>query len=312
MPLLSLPALDPSAAPTAPAADAPKWTDVWSAFGTLGATAFALIAIVVTIVLAAQAQKKATAQRQEDGREAARLRQEDLQRATEQREEDLRRAAELRQEDLDRAAQDRQEADQRLRDEREAADRRLLQERADWDRRQIRDWQAASASALLRRISAIQPHLDRVALLHEVRGMYGLTPPTEDQVRHAVEQLQQGAHTEALALGSAVGTELYRNLVTLVVSASSAVRLLRSEGASIDVNSMAARIGACLRAYCRYVRLRLCELIETGVIPPETGGVPSLRLAATGGAAWSPQNQPLGWREDTDTDPDDPQFQPRF
>ncbi|MGW4802976.1 hypothetical protein [Kitasatospora sp. NPDC004272] len=309
MPLPSLLTADPSAAPSpSTGADGPSWTDKWSAFGTVGATVFALIAIVVTIALAWQAQKKATAQRQEDDRAAARLRREDQDEADRRRREDLQRAAELRQEDLDRAAREREEADRRLRDERSAADQRLLQERADWDRRQIRDWQAASAIALLHRIAEVQSYIEDVALVTMVRGQPG---STAHQIRQAVDSLQQGAYTDALALGSATGTELYRNLVSLVVSAPDVLQTLRAENPGLHRGHASVAIGVHLRAYCRYVRLRLCELIETGVIPPETGGVPSLRLAATGGATWSPLVQPPGWQEDTNTDPADPQFTPR-
>ncbi|RPE27305.1 hypothetical protein [Kitasatospora cineracea] len=298
MPPLFLPVLDPSASPpAAPAPDAPKWTDIWSALGTVGATLFALAAIAVTVVLAQQDRKKAAQQRHDDGVEAARLRREDLQRAADQRTEDLARAA-----------QERAEADQRLLGERAAADQRLAQERADWDRRQVRDWQAVAATGLLHRIAEIQPYIEDVALINFVRIKGG---NRAEHVHLAIQRLQQGAYTDALALGSEAGTQLYRSLVSLVVSAPDVLQALGRENPSLHKGNASVAIGAHLRAYCRYVRLRLCQLIETGVIPPDTSGVPSLRLAATGAGAWTPVDQPPGWQEDTNTDPDDPQFTAR-
>jgi hypothetical protein len=244
-----------------------------SAWGSLGAVVFAVVAIGATLWLA---------------------------------DRDRKRSEQLRQQDLAAAAQDRAEADARLIAERAAADQRLRDERADRDRRQARDWQAAAAVRLLERIAGIQPHLVRLT-------NHQTSPVAQPDRTEAIRHLRDGAMSDALALGDANGTLLYRTLAGLVVGATPAMNELQrtgSDGATLGAS--AEMLALNVRRYSRYVRLWLHHLIEHGSIPDHAVG-PARSLhapiltALTAQVAWTPIEHPAGWDEDTDLDPDDPQ-----
>lgn len=260
-------------------ADPPKWTDVVTAVGTLSAAVAAVFAIGATLWLARR---------------------------------DRSAAEELRQADLAQAAQDRAEADQRLRDEREASDQRLRDERADADRRQVRDWQAAAAVNLLERIAGVQPHLERIAAGRP--AFRDASEVGDSSRRDAVLALQQGAYTDALALGCANGTVLYRTLVSLVVSTPIVLdEISKAEGSTPGLREKVAETAALnIRRYARYVRLQLCRLIETGDIPDSAVGQDARSVdapvVAISAVMWTPVETPDDWFQDTNTDSKDPQF----
>ncbi|MER7850618.1 hypothetical protein ABTZ03_42570 [Kitasatospora sp. NPDC096077] len=266
-------------------ADSSKWTDEVSAVGTLAGAVFAMVAIIATMVLALR---------------------------------DRDRSNKLREEDQRQAARDRADSDQRLREEREAADRRLREEREAADRRQVRDWQAENAIALLHRIADLHPHLAFLAT--HLPAFDRLDLVVGEDLRGAVGSLQRGAHSEALALGSPVGTVLYRNLVHMVMSLEPTVRealdRLPSDAERAEAWAVGkVRLETDLRRYSRYVRLWLCELIEKGEILSEpqqaqtaVGDLPHLGGVWPPRSPWTPQVPPPGWSEDTDLDPADPQF----
>lgn len=214
---------------------------------------------------------------------------------------DRRRSEALRQEDASNAARAATEAEQRLRDERNAANRRLLDERADLDRRQVRDWQAAAALDLLDRIAGLQPYFGSLTVRGSIRS---------DERDAAVLHLQQGAHAQALALGNRNATELYRRLAANVVGVPTAMRELPDAFADDPemLGAVASMVVLNTRRHARYVRLWLCHLIERGQVPDEAVRDAPLLTAVASAVMWTPMLTPDGWWEDTNTDPDDPQF----
>lgn len=274
-------------------AEQPKWTDVWSAYGTVGAAAFAVLAVGVTIWLAHRDRKNSERLRQQDAAAAAAQRAEDLARAT----------------------QDRLEADQRLRDERVDADRRLREEREDRDRRQARDSQIAAARALLNRLASFHVNQDML--------LWPSSKNVEDwslrlrAERSVIDDLRAGAYSEALALGSPQGLALYRNLVSLVVSVRDTLGRYvdEAEMGGDELQDVADAIAPNLRRYARYVRLWISQIVESGTIPDDAvgpDGMPAdMPILGDFSPVWTPRILPPGWTEDVATDPNDPQFAPR-
>lgn len=265
-------------------ADPPNWTDKLSAWSSVLASVFALIAIGITVWFAVR---------------------------------DRRRSEALRREDLAAAAQAATEADQRLREEREAADRRLIAERADWDRRQVRDWQAAATLSLLERIARLEPFINHLSTWQNPNLDMGATgSEARKAALAAIDHLQQGAYSDALALGSEQGATLYRELVALVVSVQPTLDGFARQDPQPAVSEAARLCSLHVRRYSRYVRLWLCQLIDEGQIPeravrpfPPTVDAPVLG-GTLSGMVWTPVEVPVGWWEDTRTDPDDPAFTP--
>jgi hypothetical protein len=280
----SLPAVILTASP-----DSIKWTDEWTAVGTVALAAVTVATVIVTVFLARRDRKD----------QAARL-------------EDERRRGEV-----ERAA-----AEQRLREERDLADERLREERDAAERQRFRERQINIAAMLMERIAALHPFWRRAAV-----PAYQYIPGRDvvaEAAEAAIESLQAGARSDALMLGDPVCSQLYITLARLVASAHTGQWLKKASEAlghdleAAERNALVERTTHDLRRYSRYVRLWLAKLIAGEPVPEEAFGPTGLRGAPdapflNGQHAtlyWSPMLVPDGWQDDTSVDADDPQFRP--
>jgi len=272
-------------------ADDPKWTDQWTAYGTVG------LAVVTVLGLGLSLWGERRARKIGDKR--------------------------LR-EEQERAQEDREAAEQRLREEREESDRRIREERAAADHRQLRERQIKNATELLHRIADLHPYLPVLPLL---RGHRSSRDPFADRLaecRDAVLSLQRGAETEVHALHNRQAAELYRTYVQLVLAVregSWAQQLdqLKHPELGQAQEKLCARIEGDLRRFALYVRLWLEVLIEGDEIPQDVLGplasvgspsIPVLGNPPEYGAFWNPQSIPPRWYDYLQLDPGDPQFRP--
>jgi hypothetical protein len=281
-------------------ADAIKWTDQWTAIGTVLLFIATLGTVVVTIFLAWR-----------DRRDAAKRLKEQQDQATAERQ----RAEE-------RLLEERRLAEERVREERELANRRIREEREAADQRQFRERQINIASDLIRRISDLHPHLYWV--VRPPLNQTQLKSRAADDAEAAIDALQDGARGEALMLGDPVGSQLYITLAYLVTSAHTGKWLvLAAEAAGRQLENderlaLVNRTELDVRRYSRYVRLLLAKLISDGAIPEEAYGPSGLKGKPDVPILndchptihWTPMTVPDGWWDDTSVDAKDPQFRP--
>lgn len=273
-------------------ADPPKWTDQWTAYGTVALAAVTVATLVATLWLAHRDRKDA----------AARLAEEQA-----------------------RARTDRAEAEQRLREEREEGDRRIREEREAVENRQLRERQIANAAALLHRIADLQPYLANVPVLASLNSRPRVSPEFADrEALDAIIRLRHGAQAEAYALHNPRAAGLYRAYVQLVVAAkvgawAEQLRDVEQSDRNELLRTLAKRISGDLRRFSLYVQLWLEALIEGREIPEDvlgpfaSTGSPSLPVLGRPPAdrsLWNPQSVPPLWFEHLQLDPEDPQFRP--
>jgi hypothetical protein len=154
-------------------------------------------------------------------------------------------------------------------------------------------------------------------------ALHGFRGAIREDVPEAVQSLQLGAHTEALALQDQTATDLYRGFVALVTTAYQGTWASAAERLEDGVRTVLyKRISGDLRRYAIYVRLWLKTLIEGGEIPAGALGpsahldlpvLPILGRRPVNEVLWAPLAPlvyPPGWAQAIQADPDDPEYRP--
>ena len=229
-----------ASAPPAPGPNSADWLTAW---GTVGTAVFAVLAVSVTIALAARDRRDARLRRIEDQKDHE----------SELAQQRLRSARELA-EEQERSLRDREDAERRLRDERAFAEDMRLRERRE-----------VAVGALLGRIADLLPHCEQVPglwrnLAIAQAGEQSRFPIVGSPVgpsletAGAVESLAHGKHSEVWGLGDARAARQYADLVHLVQTAT-------GESIPEDLRRRAA-IDLC--RYALWVRVSLENVIAAG------------------------------------------------
>lgn len=253
----------------------PRWTDVWTAWGTVALAGATLLLATVTVGVYF----------------ADRVRSNKILRSDRRRAEADRRTA------MRRLQDERTQAAERLHEEREIAERRLSAEREWAATQRRRERQIEAAGELLEYMADLPGWLVWIPGASLPHGAF----PGGEYSMAAVETmrgLQRGAWTAAMKLDHPEGAERYRNLVHLVLTVA---KHAPSDHRDRDVHD--------LRNYTRWVRITLRELINTGDVPHIDDHERIPKLDRKNDIPWFPSNPvPPGWHEDIETDDADVRF----
>jgi hypothetical protein len=264
-----------------PTTGGPSLADWMTAWGTLATAVGALVAVWVTVHLAAKDRRVS---------EKART-------------EDLERYKQGLAEERDRSARDRADAE-----------RRLTEERVYAEELRRRDRREASVGGLLSRIAGLMPFFDVVPGLNLAADLASLPDPLGFpggrssarapkllEAREAVRWLSHGGHAEVWGLGDARAASQYRKLVHLVDTAV---------GENLP-DDLYERAGRDLRRYGLWVRISLESLIETGQsLDPGIHAWPDLMRIPLDDAPWQPSNVAEAWRPAILQEPGDMAYLP--
>lgn len=284
--------------PSALAAGSPSAADWMTAWGTLFTAIGALIAVAVTVWLAARDRR--------DGENA-------------RKQERVRHDRELA-EERERSARDRDDAERRLKEERAYAE--VLRRS---------DRQEASVGGLLDRIAGLMPFWSAVPGLYQEISLARMPtsavmwwlptlggPLAEQETKsqdarnaarlpilmqawEAVRSLSRGGHSEIWGLADARAAEQYRKLVHLVKTAA----------AGHIPDDLRKRAGQDLRRYAIWVRVSLENLTETGQsLDPGIPPWPDLTRMPVHDTPWQPSNPSQAWQLAILQEPGDPAYLP--